>query len=246
MTKPWPSTTPWEEALRLPHPSRDALHELRTHLKDDAVLQRFANLWMLEGVPVAFAEKPSDYELVRSALADRLSVEPHCVSLVGSARFGYSYTFKKWLKDFKPGPYSGASDYDFLVCDMELTKGCIQDLQTYIADQRSRLASADGAKADKFKSEIDERERQIERQLFNNNILPGNDLYPTFKRLNHAIGVVNKKYANELRGSKVKIRVYPDWGLAFRQNVRNLRANLQAVVDAELATPSTLRTSQSS
>lgn len=238
MTQAWPSLVAWEEAQRLPHPTKQALHDLTTHLKDDAVLKRFANLWMLEGIPAAFAEKPSDYELIRDALSGRLGVEPHCASLVGSARFGYSYTAKKWLKPFVPGTHKDASDYDFFVCDLNLTKGCITDLRTYIEHAQAKLEKADEKKAEEIRADIAERHRQIGRELFNNNVLPGDGRYPTFKLLNEAIGLVTKKYVSQLRGSKIKVRVYPDWGLAFRQNVRNLRANLHDVVNPPTASSS--------
>lgn len=68
-------------------------------------------LWLSEGIPFAFRDFPGLYEVVRGWLGSRLSVHPKTITLIGSARIGYSLA---------PHPafgrtFSAKSDLDFAV-----------------------------------------------------------------------------------------------------------------------------------
>jgi hypothetical protein len=57
-----------------------------TYLERVAVLR----LWFTEGIPFAFKSRPMIYEAMREWTALRLQVDPKFVTLIGSARVGYS------------------------------------------------------------------------------------------------------------------------------------------------------------
>lgn len=181
---------------------------------------------LLEGTPSAFAKAPSNYELCRDALGHGLDVPSHSVTLVGSARFGFSYASKKWPKTFVPG----RSDYDFLVCDLGLFEQCAEDVARFT--ERAKLAmegvTVDGA------GELTDRMTAvgtaIRRGFIDQNALRPIDLNPTFKKLVDVANEVSDKYQRELRFSRVKLRVYRDWDIVMNQNVLNLRANLADLV----------------
>jgi hypothetical protein len=223
----WPALVKWEATLKLPHPTNVEFHDLAQHIDDVGVIRRFANLWMLEGVPAAFANAPADYELVRDAIASRLAIAPHSVSLVGSARFGYSYASDKWPKQFTPG--KGKSDYDFFVCDQKLFAECAKDVQGYVGRMRVLLNSSNPRDAALAAREIAERERQLRGALFDQNAMRAHDSNPAFKLLYDVARSVTEQYVEQLRGSGVKLRVYRDWDAAVDQNITNLQYNLERI-----------------
>ncbi len=225
----WPSLVLWEEALISVYPTQDEFKALSNHLEEDAVLRRFANLRMLEGVPAAFSNSPSGYELVRNAIAHGLGIASHCVTMVGSARFGYSYASRKWPKNFEAG--KGKSDYDFLVCDPILFERCNQDVLGYI--KRAQLivdGTNDPKEADEWRKIIESRKWEIGRGFIDQtamNPIPKNN--PAFALLVETAAQITKDYAKQLRGSAVKIRVYRDWDTVMKQTMLNLRANLKDI-----------------
>jgi hypothetical protein len=86
-------------------------HELS---KEDS--RRFAALWLAEGVPFAFLDYPGAFQAAREVLAHDLKVSFRDVSLVGSARIGYSLNPEKFGNAFQPG----VSDIDLFVVNEKL------------------------------------------------------------------------------------------------------------------------------
>src|SRR4029077_2344964 len=73
-------------------------------------------LWLSEGIPFAFREFPGLYEVVRGWLGSKLGIHPKTITLIGSARIGYSLA---------PHPafgraFSAKSDLDFAVVSESL------------------------------------------------------------------------------------------------------------------------------
>ncbi len=105
---------------------------------DDRVA--LARQWLSEGIPFAFRHCPAVYGAMRAWLSSRLSVEAKQISMVGTARLGSSLSpdkfgksfdarsdldlfvvsarlfqcmtqdFERWLRDFRSGGISPASD----------------------------------------------------------------------------------------------------------------------------------------
>src|SRR5438309_496210 len=70
-------------------PVAEALRELLPTLQDEELMS-FLRLWVSEGIPFAFRERPLVYECVRSWIGYRLQVEPRNITIIGSGRLGFS------------------------------------------------------------------------------------------------------------------------------------------------------------
>lgn len=74
-----------------------------------------ARQWLSEGIPFAFKECPAVYESLRFWLAPKLGVMAKEISLVGSARIGWSLAPRKMGK-----PFDRESDLDLFVISQRL------------------------------------------------------------------------------------------------------------------------------
>lgn len=92
----------------------------------------FVRLWLAEGIPFAFQNCPSIYQVSREWLAKRLSVDPHHISIVGSARLGYSLN----PSSFERGFYE-KSDLDYVVVSESLFSRCAEASIRFVADFES-------------------------------------------------------------------------------------------------------------
>lgn len=83
---------------------------------EDGDLEKFVRLWLTEGVPFAFKDRPIVYEALREWVAALLDIFPKDVSMVGSARIGFSLAPQKQLREFTVG----SSDLDLFVVSAPL------------------------------------------------------------------------------------------------------------------------------
>jgi hypothetical protein len=213
----WPELVKWEETLSKARPNRSEFFELKDYADDDGVLRRFSNLRLLEGIPAAFSTAPWDYELVRDAIARRLDVPSHDLTLVGSARFGFSYTGSKWPKEFT----AGSSDFDFLVCSGRLFGDCLRDAERFYQRAENDRDPSSWSKV------VTEARRQFALGFINHDTLLPRPQNPTFRDLDATCTEVTERYERQLRFSKVKLRIYRDWDKAMARTIANLRSNLR-------------------
>ena len=74
-----------------------------------------ARQWLSEGIPFAFKECPAVYESLRLWLARKLGIKAKEISLVGSARIGWSLAPRKMGK-----PFDRESDLDLFVISQRM------------------------------------------------------------------------------------------------------------------------------
>lgn len=104
-------------------------------LFEDAVQHQnfmFIRLWLAEGIPYAFKECPSIYQISREWLAKRLGVESHQISIVGSGRLGYSLNPKNLERSFYE-----KSDLDYVVISDSLFNKCADASLQFVTDFES-------------------------------------------------------------------------------------------------------------
>jgi len=70
---------------------------------------------ILSSEPYAFRDHPEDYEGFRTELALRLNVDSEAISLIGSARLGFSLNKTKLFS-----PFSDQSDFDIVIVASEI------------------------------------------------------------------------------------------------------------------------------
>ena len=92
-----------------------------------------ARLWITEGIPFAFQGNPSIYEEMRGWLSHRLSVHPKEITLVGSARIGYSLASPPELGR----PFGKHSDLDLCIVSATLFKQFEEAVEQFRGDYQA-------------------------------------------------------------------------------------------------------------
>lgn len=118
------------------HPSPN---DLRAILVECARLDRngLASLWLSEGIPFAFLGNAAAYEQMRVFISKELGLHSKSITVVGSARIGFS------LKPDHFGRVFGAgSDLDVCIVDHALFKECEQDANLFVAEFSDGLLQA--------------------------------------------------------------------------------------------------------
>lgn len=175
-----------------------------------------ARLWLSEGIPFAFKDRPALYESVRSWLGYRLSVDPKDVHLTGSARIGQSLAPHKLGKEF--GKHS---DLDIFVVSFPLFERMSADFVSWSFDFES-----DGClpKNDREKSfwleNLQRGPRNLNRGFIDSGIVPNIERYKIITNIAQSMWLLKSKLditeeAPAIQGAS--IRCYKDWGSYVRQ-----------------------------
>lgn len=207
---------------QLPTPALS--REVLPTLGDDELLN-FLRQWISEGIPFAFRECPFVYEHLRSWIGYRLDVEPRNITVIGSARLGWSLargnSFGK--------PYAADSDLDFAVVSERLFANVTADFELW----SSKIKRGEEKCANSYGPE--------NLELLPSNISRGFiDPYKIdhHKYLQYASLVTNtasyarQKLQSTTYGpivSKVSIRVFADFDAFFRQMKINLDTALSSL-----------------
>jgi hypothetical protein len=166
-------------------------------------------LLITEGIPFAYKSNPLAYEAIRAFIAERLSIDPKGLILVGSARVGYSLSKHKWGKAF-----SSNSDLDFAIVSNSLFRALVKDLSTWVDDMKSRRTRPTSiANLRKQLMNIDILSLSTSRGFIQTNLFPYSGRYPAAKRMHSSIWLLIKRISNTHSLPNVprsSIRVYAD------------------------------------
>jgi hypothetical protein len=196
--------------LRGQYPDVSLLTEVvrAVHDRDRIAIVR---LWLTEGIPYGFQDCPGLYEAVRAWLGWRLSVHPKNVTLIGSARLGYSLA---------PEPQMGRafgvqSDLDFCVVSPALFQELVETFRRWANEYESDVVHP---RDDREKLFWDDNRRVVPRGIRRGAIDPKKtptwDRYPAAQRVVTALWALTKKLEATLSGPVTKrssVRVYRDW-----------------------------------
>ncbi len=170
-----------------------------------------ARLWLSEGLPSAFLTSPAVYEDLRGWLASRLNVHPKEITLIGSARIGYSLSPPPEFGR----PFAVRSDLDLCIVSRDLFQRVTASFDEFSADYRS------GAVTPRSQHERhlwDENlifgERNIPQGFFDPNKIPNFDRYPVAQQVSQSMWMLVKRLEVILNAPQVRrasIRVYRDW-----------------------------------
>jgi len=109
--------------------SPDAFLAALRRLGADAMV----NFYLLEGVPAFFCDHWESYCDFKEQIANAFAVHPKTVMLVGSGRWGFSTSPKKYPQTFDGGPEP--SDLDVVVADPTLFDRAWRELCDYEMDE---------------------------------------------------------------------------------------------------------------
>lgn len=205
----------WAKSLRDAYPNPKDWDQFGKLGKRD--VYRFTRLWLTEGIPFAFRDKPILYELGREVLARDLGDDPKHFSMTGSGRLGFSLAEQKFGQ-----PYEQSSDLDVFVVSPELFGKLCGDAQLFVDRFRAGLAvpHTDGERK-YWPKNADELPSSIRRGFVDSWRVPSLDRYPAFQTVSKALTVLKETLRlNSDDGwtpNGLSLRAYASWDRAVAQ-----------------------------
>ncbi len=182
-------------------------------------------LWITEGIPFAFKEKPLLYEQIRAFIANRVNVNPKEVTLVGSSRIGYSLKKRVWGR-----PFTNQSDLDFTIISSDLYKKLISDFQKWTSDfSRLKIVPRTAEQNLNWLKSIVTVDKNIPKGYINTKNLFSNTNYPTVKKCYDAMSKLKERLElseNSPSIADASIRVYSNWKNCTKQLEINFKTAL--------------------
>jgi len=206
------------------YPDPDDLKTVFINTKND---ERFGiiRLWITEGIPYAFKDCPLLYEKARVFIAKGVKVETKEVSLVGSARIGYSLSKHEWGR-----PFNTKSDLDFTIVSNNLYASIVSDFQNWVKDlETGKILPKGHREMDIWLANIKQLDEQIPKGFIQTKMIPYNSNYPAVKNCYDTIYLFRKKLGvTEMapRISDASIRVYSSWKSCITQLSVNFKSAL--------------------
>jgi len=203
----YPGAQPLGEALRVSSP-----RELRWIICQ----------WLSEGVPYAFEDRPLLYEAARAYLANQLGLHPKQITLVGSARIGYSLA---------PPPnygrgFSSCSDiYLAAICGV-LFESCRGAFNRWLGDYTDgRVKPRNPNETRYWRDHAVRVPQNLRRGFVDHWKIPFWGRYPEAQTIEEGAQRLGRKL--RISGgapgfTKVSLRVYRDWDAFVNQRWLNL------------------------
>lgn len=181
--------------------------------------------FIVEGVPAFFSRTPTLYDTLRRYIADTLGLPADDVTIVGSARIGYSLSPPPAYGT----PFSANSDLDFAAVSRQLFEGLVAVFDQWKADVAAGRENPRNAREHTFwEANLDNLPSNIENGLLDTYKLPNRyelaikvnqTMWRTVEKLRLTLSLDRKLHAS--------LRVYRDWNALYRQQLINLRATLR-------------------
>ncbi len=211
--------------LRKTYPDSDQIKDAYINSSES---ERYGiiRLWITEGIPFAFKENPLLYEEIRTFIAKGLNVHPKHITLVGSARIGYSLKKKVWGRIF-----TNTSDLDFTIISNELFTKLVIDFKKWVGDIASkRLLPHSPNELKGWLGSIEVVDKNIPQGfIYTKNLLPYNS-YPTVRKCYNIMSQLQNRLlstVNAPRISDISVRVYSNWEPCVRQININFKSALE-------------------
>lgn len=180
-----------------------------------------ARLWLSEGIPFAFKNKPALYESVRGWLAIRLDIDPKEINLTGSARIGQSLAPDKIGQKF-----SDQSDLDIFIVSKDLFKRMKADFNKWSYQFESGVVKPRNEREKKFWVDNNYRcPKHIQRGFIDSKLVPNLPEYPMIKNISQTMWLLIEKLNVTENAPTVKsasVRCYKSWESYVRQMIISL------------------------
>lgn len=187
----------------------------------------FVRSWLSEGIPAVFRERPMMYEMIREWVARRFSVspirvDPKEITLIGSARFGYSLAPRPEFGR----PFGSHSDFDFSAVSSELFDAVCKDSRCWREDLENKSVLPRTEKERKLWPEnIAVIANHIGRGFVDPYKIPNR--YPTVRRLNSTMQELQWQLLSAHGAPKIRsssVRIFRDWESFVSQACLNLNS----------------------
>lgn len=189
-------------------------------------IESIVRLWLTEGIPFAFRECPVVYDVTRAWLGSRLRVCPKEITLLGSARLGFSLA---------PEPeygraFGSKSDLDLSIVSESLFQELSKTFDRWHTEYRNGTVRPRHATEQRFwEQNILFGVNNIPRGFLDANKVPNLDRYPLALKLNQAMWELTQKLESTPdapKARKASVRVYRSWRELVARVTFNLRVAL--------------------
>jgi hypothetical protein len=174
-------------------------------------------LWISEGIPFCFRECPMLYEAIRSWLARELGVHAKEITLIGSARVGYSLAP---TSDYGR-PFDSSSDLDFSIISASLFDRCVSCFNLWLSDYESKkIAPQNQNESFYWKHNYELVPINISRGFIDPYKIPLRRTYQIACDIGDSLWKLHQKLKETENAPSVRrpsVRVYRDWRSAVRQ-----------------------------
>lgn len=206
--------------LRSTQLSADELVHALPKLRDEE-LRWFVRQWMTEGIPAAFANAPIQFENVRDWLAKKIRVAAKDLTLIGSARFGYSLVPKKFGRAFGSG-----SDLDFSIISKPVFSSFQDVFELWKREFHKGVVEPNSEKEREYwEANLAGVPNQLRRGMVDLNKLPWRSRYQPVQSVAQAAYLLRRELRSSSEFPDLKsasIRIYRDWTSFENQQVLNL------------------------
>ncbi len=173
--------------------------------------EHVVRLWLTEGIPFAFRENPGTYEELRRWLGIRLNVCPKEITVVGSARIGFSMAggvnFGR--------PFGETSDLDVAIVSQRLFAAVVDTFSNWKRDYSTGAIKPQNVKQENLWPEnLKFAERNLPLGFFDVNKLPALDRYPLVQNIQNTMWVLHEKLkvtAKVPLPRRASVRIYATW-----------------------------------
>jgi hypothetical protein len=215
----------WDSSIQGPYPPADVF-DTEEEISYSA-LKRFAGIILTEGVPQAYNEFPLAFEFARSKAAEILGIHPKQISLIGSARIGYSLNPNQLGKAFD----AAMSDIDLFAISDALFALLAAEHTRFIklwtaGDIQPRHEIQRGF----WESSKTQDPINIRRGFLDSNHIPTFEDFPVARKFGEAAFKFHanlENFSGNKIGKKASIRIYQDWESAIRQVANSLQGILR-------------------
>ncbi len=194
-----------------------------------------ARLWLSEGIPFAFRERPAVYEAMRFWLATQICVDPKEISVIGSARIGQSLS-----PDTQGRPFSEDSDLDLLAVSSSLFDEIVSDFNSWAYDYEVETVSPANPRERRFWDDhIKRGPLLVSRGFLDADMVPRRQAYKTSQRIGQAMYLLVEKLKVTPSSPRVRhasLRVFRNWAAYVQQAERSM-LTLRGKPDASIAEP---------
>jgi len=198
-----------ESLLNLHEPYPSAHSVVEAAADGMAVRMALAQLWITEGIPYAFRDRPGIYASMRAWLAGELEVHPKEISLTGSARLGESLT-----PQHRGTPFGPESDLDLFLVSSNFFARIEGDFLRWSNEYRCGAVTPRNQQEAKYWHDHQKRGPKIIRRGFLDAwMIPPWNQYEIGQRVANTMWLLRQKLAATPSGPVVKkasLRVYRD------------------------------------
>jgi hypothetical protein len=192
----------------------------------------FVRQWLTEGEPFAFRGCPAIFEELRGWLGSRLDISPKTITLLGSARLGYSLApMPKYGT-----PFSAESDLDLAVVACDLYQAIRAEFGAFEADYKNNRATPRNTRERSYWDEnIRVGNRNLRSGFFDVNKIPYWNQYRVAQLTGHTMWLLCRKLSVTTDGPrprKASLRVYRDWEALIDRVSQNLQWALSSSVSS--------------